>query len=224
MRITVIIPAKNEENTIKGVIEKCYQYTDDVMVIDGHSQDKTREIAEELKAKVYTDNGLGKGDAIRIGILKAQRDILVFIDADGSHDPNDIPLLIEPILTDRADLVLVSRMRGCSDELHGTIGEFIRLIGSSLITLCINYKFKVRFTDSQNGFRAIKRNVALHLDLKEDITTIEQEMLIKALKKSYRISEVPGHEYRRKYGTSCIRVSKVWPRYLYSLFKNLFFT
>jgi len=97
------------------------------------------------------------------------------------------------------------------------------MVGSDIVTLGINYRFGVDLTDSQNGFRAIKRDVALALDLKENITTIEQEMIIKTLKKGYRMAEVPTHEYARKYGTSCIKVSRVWWRYVYSWFKYLFF-
>jgi dolichol-phosphate mannosyltransferase len=88
--------------------------------------------------------------------------------------------------------------------------------------LGINYRFGVRLTDSQNGFRAIRRDAALSLGLQENITTIEQEMIIKTLKKGYRITEVPAHEYARKYGDSNIKLGKVWFRYVYSWLKYLF--
>jgi dolichol-phosphate hexosyltransferase len=222
-KVSVIIPTKNEEGSIGEIISKVKKYTDDIIVIDGHSSDKTREIAGAMGAKVFLDNKKGKGDAIRVAISKAEREILVFIDADGSHDPDDIPKLVEPILDGRADHVSTSRMRGGSDELHGDIGKFVRMVGSDIITLGINYKFGVRLTDSQNGFRAIRRDVALSLGLKENITTIEQEMVIKTLKKRYKITEVPSHEYSRKYGSSNIKVSKVWPRYVFSWLKYLIF-
>lgn len=222
-KLTIIIPAKNEENIIKDIIAKCRRYSDDIIVIDGHSIDKTREMAESMNARVYSDNGRGKGDAIRTGMSKAQKEILVFLDADGSHDPDDIPQMVGPIIEGKADHVSGSRMRGGSDELHGDLFKFIRMTGSDIITLGINYRFRVRLTDSQNGFRAIKRDIALSLDLKENITTIEQEMIIKTLKKGYRLFEIPSHEYERKYGGSHIKVSRVWFRYVYSWFKYLFF-
>lgn len=222
-KISIIIPCKNEEKSIKEIIVKCRKYSDDIIVIDGHSNDNTREIAKSLNTRVYLDNKKGKGDGLRTGISKARNEIIVFIDSDCSHDPDEIPRLVQPIIEEKADHVTGSRMRGGSDELHGDLGKFIRMIGSDIITLGINYRFGVRLTDSQNGFRTIKRDVALSLDLKEDITTIEQEMIIKTIKNGYRICEVPSHEYKRKYGESTIKIRKVWFRYVYSWIKYLFF-
>lgn len=221
--ITIIISAKNEAPMIGEVVSKCKRYSEDVLVIDGHSEDATREIAEKHGAKVYLDHGKGKGDAVRHGIKKASGDILVFLDADGSHNPDDIPKVIQPLITDSTDHVSTSRMLGGSDELHGDIPKFIRMLGSDIITLGINYRFGIRLTDSQNGFRAIKKKVAKKLDLREDITTIEQEMIIKTLRKKFRIAEVPVHEYARRCGKSSISVSRVWLRYVYSWIKYMFF-
>lgn len=221
-KITVVIPTRNEEQTIAEIIEGCKPYADEVLVIDGHSTDKTREIAKELGVRVEFDHGKGKGDALRTALGIAKGDIVVFIDADGSHDPNDIPKLVQPIVEGKADMVVGSRGKGGSDELHGDLAKFVRMIGSDLICLAINYRFNVRLTDSQNGYRAIRRDVALTLGLKENITTIEQEMTIKCLKKGYKIAEVPTHEYERKYGTSVINVWRVWPRYIWSVVKNIF--
>ena len=97
-------------------------------------------------------------------------------------------------------------------------------MGSSLITACINWKFKVKLSESQNGFRAIRTDVLKKLDLKERITTIEQEMIIKTLKLGYRMAEVPTQERRRFYGESNINLRKVSFRYVYSFIKYLFFT
>ena len=222
-KISIIIPARNEAKNIEDIIIKCREFSDDIIVIDGHSLDETPQIASRIGARVYTDNKKGKGEAIRLGITKAEKEVIVFIDADGSHDPGDIPELVRPIFEGRADHVSGSRMRGGSDELHGDFAKFIRMMGSDIITLGINYRFGVELTDSQNGFRAIRKSVALSLGLKENITTIEQEMVIKTLKGGYRLLEVPAHEYARKYGTSCIKVSRVWWRYVYSWAKYLFF-
>jgi len=117
--------------------------------------------------------------------------------------------------------VIGSRGRGGSDELHGTFEQLIRYIGSQLIMLAINYRWKVQLTDSQNGFRAIRRDVAGRLGLSSNLTTIEQEMLMKALKLGYRVSEIPSHEYERRWGTSKVVVWKLWFHYVWSLFRNL---
>jgi dolichol-phosphate mannosyltransferase len=113
-------------------------------------------------------------------------------------------------------------MLGGSGELHATIHQFVRLFGSQVITLSINYTLGVRLTDCQNGFRAIRRDVAQQLALQEDITTIEQEMIIKSVRRGFRLSEVATHEYARANGQSNFRVIDVWHKYLLSLVYYLF--
>lgn len=221
-KITIVIPTLDEEETIGYMIELCKPYCDEILVVDGHSSDRTAAIAHSLNVTVLTDNGKGKGAAMRQALSAASGDIVVFIDADGSHDPRDIPSLIAPIVSGDADHVTGSRILGGSSELFGGFDEFMRLAGSSFITECINWRFKTKLSDSQNGFRAIKRDVALKLGLKENITTIEQEMVIRTLKCGYRMAEVPSHEQKRFVGPSKIKLGKVWFRYGYSLLKNLF--
>ena len=221
--ISIVIPALNEETTIAAVIEQCNKYGDEILLIDGHSSDKTRDIAESFGIKVLIDNGKGKGAALRQAIFEVTGDVIVFIDADGSHDPADIPKLVAPILEGKADHVTGSRLLGGSSELHGGFDEFLRLAGSSFITACINWRYKTFLSDSQNGFRAIRTDVAKQLRLCENITTIEQEMIIQSLKKGFRVVEVPTHEYKRIAGYSKIRVNRVWFRYSYSLLKALIY-
>ena len=221
--ITVAIPVLNEEVTLGDVIVECRKYSDDILVIDGHSHDHSITIAESLGARVISDHQKGKGDAIRTAFAHLDREITVFIDADGSHDPQDIPRLVDPILKNQADHVSGSRLLGGSSELHGGFDECLRLMGSSFITACINHRFGVRLSESQNGFRAIRTEVLKVLNLKENITTIEQEMIIKTLKHGYRMGEVPSHEHKRKAGYSKISVKKVAFRYVWSMLKYLYF-
>jgi glycosyltransferase involved in cell wall biosynthesis len=220
--VTAVIPAKNEESTIAGIIEQTLPYCEEVVVVDGRSLDRTAQIARSYGIRVVEDNGRGKGDAIRVGAAAATHEIVVFMDADGSHDPGDIPRLVGPIKAGKADLVIGSRGRGGSDELHGDIEKLLRLVGSDLILIGINLRWKQNLTDSQNGFRAVRTEIVRSLGLKEKITTIEQEMTMKCLKKGYVVSEVPTHEYARKYGSSVIKLRKVWFRYIYSFVNNLF--
>ena len=107
--------------------------------------------------------------------------------------------------------------------LIGDLEKLIRMVGSDIIMIGINWRFRSYLTDSQNGFRAIRRDVFLDLGLKENITTIEQEMTMKALKKGYIVCEVPTHEYKREYGKSCIVLHRVFFRYAYSALKYTFF-
>lgn len=220
-RYSIVIPARNEEETIGEILVKVRNMTDDLIMVDGHPSDKTAVIAKEYGARVIQDNGLGKGDAIRIGLAAARHPITVFIDADGSHDPNDISNLVAPLAAGKADLVMGSRMLGGSEELFGSISEVIRLMGSLIISLSINYRYGVRFTDYQNGFRAIRTEVGQAINLTSDITTIEQEMAMKCLKYGYIVTEVPTHEYRRRGGVSKIDVMRVAHMYIWNLICGL---
>jgi dolichol-phosphate mannosyltransferase len=221
-RISVVIAAKNEGPNIGDVIRGCQRHVDEVIVVDGHSTDDTRAVAEGLGCRVLSDHDRGKGDAIRTGIQAVTGDIVVFVDADGSHDPDDIPRMIEPIVKGEADHVSGSRLLGGSSEMHGSFDECFRLMGSSFITACINWRFGVRLSESQNGFRAIRTDVARSLGLRENIASIEQEMVIKTVRQGYRMAEIPAHEYRRKHGESHIRLTRVSFRFVYTLVKYLF--
>jgi len=220
-KISVVIPTRDEEGLIGEIVDAVRPYADEVLVVDGHSRDRTRQIAVEHGARVVLDHGKGKGEALRLSFDEAAGDVIVFIDADGSHEPKDIPAMIAPIMAGQADMVVGSRGKGGSDELHGTVEQFIRYFGSQLIMLAINYRWDVRLTDSQNGFRAIRKDVARKLGLTSNLTTIEQEMLMKALKQGYRVSEIPSHEYERRWGTSKVVVWKLWFAYLWSFFRNI---
>ena len=220
--LTVVIPTLNEAETLEEIINECRPFSDDILVVDGHSEDGTVQVARDLGVRVIFDHRKGKGEAIRTAISYIGRPITVFVDADGSHDPRDIPKLIEPILKGLADHVSASRLLGGSSELHGGFDECFRLMGSSFITACINHHFKVRLSESQNGFRAIRTEVLKRLGLCENITTIEQEMIIKTLRLGYRMAETSSHEKPRKAGYSKISVKKVAFRYVWSMIKYLY--
>ena len=218
---SIVVPARNEEETIGDVLEIVRHMTDDLIVVDGHSSDDTVRIARSYGARVVQDNGRGKGDAVRIGLANVAYPITVFIDADGSHDPADIPKLVAPIVAGEADLVLGSRMLGGSEELFGSFSEVFRLIGCLAISLSINYRYGVRLTDYENGFRAIRTEVGRTIGLTSDIATIEQEMAMKCLKNGYRVIERPTHESRRKGGTSKINPVQVGHLFVLNLIRGL---
>lgn len=218
--VAIIIPTKNEEGSIKKVIDSILPISNNIYVIDGNSEDKTRDIATSCGVKVILQKGKGKGNAIKQAIETIQSDILVMIDADGSHKSEDIPLLVKPILEGRADMVIASRFLGGSDELHGTIHNFIRMVGSSLVTLGINYRWNVRLTDVENGFRAIKRESILKIKLNSDDFTIEQEMVIKMLKKGFKIIEIASHEYERISGESKLSTWQGW-KFVWEFLKDI---
>ncbi len=220
--ITVVIAARNEGATVAEVVGRSRPFAATVLVIDGRSSDGTAACAARAGAVVVPQTGpMGKGTAIRQAVDLIETPIAVFVDADGSHVPEDIPRLVAPILAGDADHVTASRLIGGSSELHGGFDEFFRLAGSSLITACINWRFRVRLSDSQNGFRAIRTSVLQRLKLRARSTTIEQEMIIRTLRLGARMAEVPSHEHCRRHGHSHIRLWRAAPRYLYSAARHL---
>ena len=221
--VTVVIPARNEAATIATVVEECRRYVNDVIVVEGGSTDDTAEIAEQSGARLIRDLGIGKGAALRLAVAQVKTPICVFIDADGSHDPIDIPLLVAPIKSGTAEHVTGSRLLGGSDELHGSGDEFLRLAGSAFITYLINRRFGTRISDSQNGFRAIRTDIFRKLELHARHTTIEMEMIMATLAAGYRIAEVPTHERPRAAGLSKISLSNpsTWISYGWTLVEGL---
>lgn len=219
--ISLVILAKNEGEGIARVIEQSIPFADEILVVDGHSSDDTFEKAKAFPVKVVRDNRKGKGDAIRMSLAMVKHDVIVFMDADGSHEPADIPKIAVPIFDDKADLVVGSRIMGGSDEFYMRFGHFLRVLGGCFATMATNYRFNVNLTDTGNGFRAIKKKVALDINLKAVSFDIEQEMVIKALKKKYRVMEVPSHEYARKWGQPKLRLYHGW-RHLLNLLLNIF--
>ena len=221
--ITVVIPARNEELTVGLVVRECLNYVAKVIVVEGGSTDRTAEIATAAGAEVVRDQGLGKGAALRLGVDHVTTPICVFVDADGSHDPIDIPMLAAPIKAGQAEHVTGSRLLGGSDELHGGGDEFLRLAGSAFITYLVNWRFGTQLSDSQNGFRAIRTEVFRQLDLRSRHTTIEMEMISATLAAGLRIAEVPTHERRRAAGYSKISLSNpsIWLAYGWHLVAGL---
>lgn len=221
LSVTVAIPTLDEEATIADIVASVRPFADEVLVVDGHSTDRTRELAEAAGARVVLDPRRGKGVALRYALEVATTDVVVFIDADGSHESTDIPRLLAPIQHGEADLVVGCRMTGGSDELHGDLFKFTRLIGSEIITMIINYRWNVRLTDVQNGFRAIRRDVGLALGLREKRFAIEEEMVMKALRKRYRVANVSSHEYRRRHGVSRIVLQRDWFSFIWTVVKHV---
>jgi dolichol-phosphate mannosyltransferase len=222
-KITAVIPALNEEKTIKDTITRAKPFCDTILVVLAkRSKDKTNEIARSLGAEIIRDHGKGKGDGMRCAVNEIKDGIIVFIDADGSHIPEDIPQIVEPIMEDKADMVIASRFLGGSEELHGDFGKFLRMLFSMCIAQIMNWRFRTSIMDTQNGFRAITASAAKKLNLTSNHTEIETEMCMKCYKKGFKIVEVPSRELKRKFGDSSISLTRDGPKYMWAVVKNLF--
>ncbi|HOG29287.1 MAG TPA: glycosyltransferase family 2 protein [Vicinamibacterales bacterium] len=221
MRTSVVIPSRNEGATVVALADAVRAHCDEVIVVDGHSTDGSPARLREAGVTVVEDGGLGKGDAIRRGLAAAGGEVIVTMDADGSHDPADIRALVAPIGAGEADLVIGCRMRGGSDEFAGTWTMFVRLWGNNFLTQVINTRFGTALTDSQNGFRAIRAAAVAQLGLRENRHSIELEMVLRALKRGLRVCQVPAHEYARKAGKSSLSVVRQTPTFLRCLLRNI---
>jgi len=219
LKIVVAVLSKNEEHTIGAVLDELlllHHHDDIVVIIDG-IRDITIEKARQRNVKIICGRGKGKGNAIRLGIDSIPSDILVFMDADGSHKAEDISKLVLPIIEGKADLVIASRIRGGSEEFSGSVKNKLHYCGNILSSIAVNLIWKRGngiITDCQNGFRAIKSSAARNLGLTEDSFAIEQEMVIKAIKLRYRIEEIPSYELKRKYGRSHINMLSMLFKYI----------
>lgn len=201
-KVSIIIPAKNEAEGLTKIIRSVKPYGTDIIVVDGHSTDSTKEITKKLGTRYYLDNGLGRGDAVRIGIKKAKNEYLLFFDADGSHNEKEIPSLLNPLFKDEADAVIGSRRTGGSFDLNTDIFGIIRSGGSDFLAYLVNRRFNTKYSDILYSFRSIKKPVAKKLQLKSNGFEIEQEFVVKMLKKNFRLSEAPTRENARKWGKS----------------------
>jgi glycosyltransferase involved in cell wall biosynthesis len=221
MKTTVIIPSRNEGDVVLDVALAARAFASDVIVVDGHSTDGSPERLRDTGITVILDRRRGKGDALRCGFETATGDILVTMDADGSHDPADIPALTAPIVAGRADMVIGCRMRGGSDEFSGTWTMFVRLWGNNFLTQVINTRHRVSLTDTQNGFRAIRASSLRQLALRENLHTIELEMVLQALTRRLRVEQVPAHEFARRAGESSLSVIEQAPAFVWCLLRNI---
>jgi len=190
MKVTIGIPAFNEEEQLPKILPKLKEITDSIIVCDDGSTDKTSAIAKEFGAKVVRhEKNQGYGGAIRSIFQMASEinsDVLVTFDADGQHRIEDINKVLQPIKDEQSDIVIGSRFLNNNNEVPG-----YRKIGIKIITQVTNATIKENFTDSQSGFRAYRKQVLENIVLTEQGMGISTEILIKASKKKFRITETP---------------------------------
>tara|TARA_Y100001960_G_scaffold290148_1_gene330553 strand:- start:1340 stop:2227 length:888 start_codon:yes stop_codon:yes gene_type:complete len=191
MKITIGIPAYNEEKNIAGIITKLKKYTNDIIVCDDGSNDLTREIAEGLGATVISHKtNKGYGAAINSLFLKAKElktEVLVTFDADGQHRIEDIPIVTEPIKNNEAELIIGSRFLDTKSEDMPNY----RKVGIKIITKVTNLSIKKDLTDSQSGFRAYSMRALQEITPTDDGMGVSTEILIKANNIGLKIAEVP---------------------------------
>ncbi|WP_409199486.1 glycosyltransferase family 2 protein [Methanobrevibacter sp. DSM 116169] len=189
MNSIALIPAYDEEVAIGSVVLRCLQYVDDVLVIDDGSSDKTSEISKLAGAKVITHGkNLGKGMALKSGFdVLDYYDIIVTIDGDGQHNPDEIPKLLQPIIEGNADFVNGSRYLNGPEENTPSY----RRVGQKVLDIATNISSSVDVTDSQSGFRAFSKKTCDSFKFRDTGFGIESEMLADAAEDYLKIVEVP---------------------------------
>jgi len=193
------IAAYNEARYVGGIVLQARQYVEEVIVVDDGSTDNTARVAELAGATVIRhDENRGKGAAIQSILAEAKKrnpDILVLLDADAQHDPNEIPSLIKPI-SEGFDLVIGSR------EAQKDRTPRYRRIGQKVIFRSSRLASKTNIADSESGFRALSPKAIKGLDLKAKGFAIESEMITRAADKNLKITEVPISNIYTKDGST----------------------
>jgi len=189
-KVIATIPCYNEERFIGEIVLRAKKYVDQVIVVDDGSHDGTAQAARAAGALVVTresNDGAGAATKSCFEAAKANHaDIVVTLDGDNQHTPDEIPRLIDPILKGEADLVIGSRfLEGKNDVPR------YRKFGIQVITWLFNIGSKVRVSDAQSCFRAHSRRLAETISISESGFGFSVEVLIKAREKEFVIKEVP---------------------------------
>ena len=191
-KVEIIIPTLNEEQSIGELLKiihaKKFPFEVSVLVIDGGSKDNTVDICKKENVLVIRQRGKGKGIAMREAAEYSKSDIIVFIDGDGTYSIDDLESLVVPVLNDKCDMVIGSRISGKREK--GSIST-LNAIGNKVFNRSINFAMKSNVTDSLSGYRAMRREMFTDLILFSDSFEIEVEMTVEALAKGYRLIEVP---------------------------------
>ena len=198
MRVSVVIPALNEEAAIGGVVREVPRdLVDEIIVVDNGSTDRTAEIAAAAGARVVREPIRGYGAACRAGALAAgNTDILVFLDGDRNEDPAELRRVLGPVLAGEADLVLGSRVGGAA---RGAL-TLQQRVGNRVVTALLHVLYGLRLTDI-GPFRAIPARALRELGMEHKTYGWPVEMVVKAARRGYRIVEVPV-SCRRRLGRS----------------------
>lgn len=202
--IDVLIPAYNEQDAIGKVVREIPGFVRNIIVVNNDSTDNTKFNASRAGAIVVDEPQRGYGRACLTGIeyiksLKIAPDILVFLDGDYSDYPQEMELLVQPILEGQADFVVGSREKG--ESAHGSM-TFPQVFGNRLATTLMRWIYKTDYSDL-GPFRAIMWDKLLALDMQDQNYGWTIEMQIKAAKHKLRITEVPVN-YKQRIGTSKI--------------------
>jgi glycosyltransferase involved in cell wall biosynthesis len=204
MKLSIVIPCYNEKNTIREIVAavRAAPYRDkEIIIVDDCSRDGTRdilgaEIAPLVDRILYHDVNRGKGAAVRTGVAAATGELLIIQDADLEYDPGEYPLLLDPILQDKADVVFGSRFM--SGRPHRVL-YFWHSMGNALLTLLSNLFTNLNLSDMEACYKVFRREIIQGITIEEDRFGLEPEITAKIARTGCRIYEVGISYYGRTY-------------------------
>lgn len=203
MKLSIIIPAYNEERTIEELLKKVSDvqikgYEKEIIVIDDGSEDKTRDILDGLKNKIgFTflkhPKNIGKGGAIKTGLKKVTGDFVIIQDADLEYEPKDYSLLLESIDKDY-QVIYGSRNLGKTQR-----GYFLFFLAGKTLTFLFNFLYGAKITDINTCYKLFRTDIIKNIGLEEDGFEFCEEVTARILRKGYKIKEVPINYYPRSF-------------------------
>src|SRR5438874_2954265 len=195
MKVSIVIPCYNEKETIEKMVDAVLNApleNKEIIIVDDCSQDGTRAVIQDRVSQmvdriIYHPENRGKGAALRSGFAAATGDIILVQDADLEYSPQDYPLLLEPLLSGKADAVLGSRFMG--GRPHRVL-FFWHMVGNKFLTLLSNMFTNINLTDVETGYKAFKAPIIKSIQLEEDRFGVEPEIIAKLDRMGCRIYEV----------------------------------
>jgi glycosyltransferase involved in cell wall biosynthesis len=202
MKLSVVIPCYNEKDTIENLVNAVRKTSIrplEIIIVDDCSTDGTRDVLKEkinVDKIIYHDKNMGKGAALRTGFQHVTGDVVVVQDADLEYDPQEYPLLYEPIVSGKADVVYGSRFisGGCRRVLY-----FWHMVGNKFLTLLSNMFTNINLTDMETCYKMFRREVIQSINIEEERFGFEPEITAKVARGGWRIYEVGISYYGRTY-------------------------
>jgi len=193
MKLSVLVPLFNEEKTIAQILERLLKQkaVAEIIVVNDGSTDKSADVVKKFvkkskKIKLFSKENAGKGSAVRHALKKVTGDYVLIQDADLEYDPEDIPILLEPVLKGRAQVIYGSRFIGAHSNLL-----FWHRMGNNCLNFLINILYNTTLSDMETCYKLMPTKLMKSLHLTANKFDLEPEITCKILKKGLRIYEVP---------------------------------